>query len=60
MNGNKPKEYLGTVKLIENGSKYTLQEKIYNALFYSVLEYIHQLNMLSWKKNEIIILLNRK
>ena len=34
----------------ENGSKYSLLEKIYNALFYSVLEYIHQLHMLSNRK----------
>ena len=32
--------------LKENGSKYSLLEKIYNALFYYVLEYIHQLSML--------------
>ena len=30
----------------ENGSKYSLLEKIYNFLFYFVLEYIHQLPML--------------
>ena len=34
-------------KLKENGSKYRLLEKIYNALFYTVLEYIAQLSMLS-------------
>ena len=34
----------------ENGSEYCLLEKIYNALFYSVMEYIHQLNMLSHVK----------
>ena len=28
-------------------SEYNLSEKIYNALFYSVLEYIHQPHMLS-------------
>ena len=33
--------------LKENGSEYSLLEKIYNALFYSVLFYIHQLHMLS-------------
>ena len=33
--------------LKENGSEYSLLEKIYNALFYWVLEYIHQLSMLS-------------
>ena len=31
-------------------SKYNLSEEIYNALLYSVLEYIHQLNMLSHVK----------
>ena len=36
--------------LKENGSEYTLLEKIYNALLYFVLEYIHQLNMLSHVK----------
>ena len=34
----------------KNGSEYSLLEKIYNAFFYSVLEYIHQLNMLSHVK----------
>ena len=34
----------------QNCSEYNLSEKIYNALFYSVLEYIHQLNMLSHVK----------
>ena len=33
--------------LKENGSEYSLLEKIDNALFYYVLEYIHQLSMLS-------------
>ena len=33
--------------LKENGSEYSLLEKIYNALFYSVLEYIHQFSKLS-------------
>ena len=33
--------------LKENGSEYSLLEKIYNSLFYSVLKYIHQLSMLS-------------
>ena len=37
-------------KLKENGSEYTLLGKIYNALFYSVLEYIHQIHMLSHVK----------
>ena len=36
--------------LKKNGSEYNLPEKKYNALFYSVLEYIHQLNMLSHVK----------
>ena len=36
--------------LKENGSEYSLLEKIYNALFYYVLEYIHQLHMLSHVK----------
>ena len=36
--------------LKENGSKYSLLEKTYNALFYSVLEYIHQLSVLSHVK----------
>ena len=31
----------------QNCSEYNLSEKIYNATFYSVLEYIDQLNMLS-------------
>ena len=34
----------------KNGSEYNLSEKIYNALSYSVLKYIHQLNMLSHVK----------
>ena len=33
-----------------NCSEYILSQKIYNALFYSVLEYIHQLSMLSHVK----------
>ena len=36
--------------LNENASEYSLLEKIYNALFYSVLEYIHQLSMLTHVK----------
>ena len=36
--------------LKQNCSEYNLSEKIYNALFYSVLEYIHQLNKLSHVK----------
>ena len=34
----------------ENGSEYSLLEKIYNALFYSLLEYIHQLSLRSHVK----------
>ena len=34
----------------QNSSEYNLSEKIYNALFYFVLEYIHQLSMLSHVK----------
>ena len=34
----------------QNFSEYNVSEKIYNAIFYSVLEYIHQLNMLSHVK----------
>ena len=37
-------------KLKENGSEYSMLEKIYNALFYSVLGYIHQLTKLSHVK----------
>ena len=36
--------------LKENGAEYILLEKIYNALLYSVLEYILQLRMLSHVK----------
>ena len=36
--------------LKENGSEYSLLEKIYNAVFDSVLEYIHQPSMLSYVK----------
>ena len=36
----------------KNGSQYSLLEKIDNALFYLVLEYIHQLNMLSREKSK--------
>ena len=38
--------YLGTPMLKQNFYKYNLSEKICNALFYSVLEDINQLNML--------------
>ena len=36
--------------LKENGSEYSLLEEIYNALFYTLLEYIQQLSMLSHVK----------
>ena len=36
--------------LKENVSEYSMLEEIYNALFYSVLEYIHQLRMFSHVK----------
>ena len=36
--------------LKENCSEYSLLEKVHNALFYSVLVYIHQLHMLSHVK----------
>ena len=44
------KYYLDTEKLKKNCSEYNLSEKIYNALFYSILEYINQLSMLSHEK----------
>ena len=34
----------------KNCSEYNLSEKIYNAIFYSVLKYIHKLHMLSHVK----------
>ena len=34
-------------KVKKNGPECSLFEKIYNALFYFLLEYIHQLSMLS-------------
>ena len=46
----KSKQYLGAPKLKENGSEYSVLENIYNALFYSFVEYIHQLSMLSHVK----------
>ena len=46
----KSKYYLGTSVRKKNCSEYNLSEKIYNALLYSVLEYIHQINMLSHVK----------
>ena len=66
MNWKKSKLDLGAPKLKENGSEYSLLEKIYNALFYSALEYIHQLSMPShvkyrnsnfteWKKSKYYI-----
>ena len=36
--------------LKENGSENSLLENIYNVLFYSVLEHIHQLSVLSHVK----------
>ena len=36
--------------LKEYGSEYSMLEKIYDALFYSVLQYIYQLSMLSHVK----------
>ena len=42
--------------LKENGFEYSLLEKIYYALFYCVLEYIHQLSLLSLLNTEIQIL----
>ena len=42
--------------LNESGSEYSLLEKIYNALFYSVLKYIHQLTLLSHVKYQILIM----
>ena len=50
VNRKKSKYYQGAPNLKENGSEYSLLEKIYNALFYSVFEYIHQLSMLSHEK----------
>ena len=38
------------LKIKEIGSECCLLEKIYNALFYTVLEYIHQLGILSHVK----------
>ena len=42
--------YLGTPMKKQNFPEYNLSEKIYNALFYFVLKYIHQLYMLSQVK----------
>ena len=36
--------------LKQNCSEYNLSKNLYNALFYSVLKYIHQLHMLSHVK----------
>ena len=44
------KNNLGTPILETNCSEYSLSKKIYNALFYYVLEDIHQLHMLSHVK----------
>ena len=46
----KSKYYIDTAMLKKNYSEYNLSEKIYNALFYSILEYINQLSMLSHVK----------
>ena len=42
--------------LKENGSEYNLSEKIYNALFYSDLEYIHNSIYLLMENTKILIL----
>ena len=42
--------------LKENGSEYSLSEKIYNALFYSDLEYIHHSIFFLMENTEILIL----
>ena len=47
MNQKISKKYLGSPKLKEKSSEYSLLEQIYNALFYYVLEYIQELSMLS-------------
>ena len=47
LNRKKSKYYLRTPMLKQNCSEYNLSENIYNALFYSVLEYIHQIHLLS-------------
>ena len=49
VNRNQSKGYLYASKLKENGSEYSLLEKIYNALFYSVLVYTPQTCALSCK-----------
>ena len=46
----KSKYYPGTPMLKTNCSEYNLSEKVYNARFYFILEYTHQLNMLSHVK----------
>ena len=46
----KSKYNLNTPMLKKNFSDFNLSEKIYNDLFYSVLEYIHKLHMLSHVK----------
>ena len=57
---NKSKYHLGTLMLKKNCSEYNLSEKIYNALFNSVLEYIHKLHMLSHVKYKIVYLRESK
>ena len=42
--------------LKENGSEYNLSEKIYNAFFYSDLEYIHHSIYLLKENTKILIL----
>ena len=44
----------------ENDSEYSLLEKIYNALFYTVLVYIHQLSIFSHVKYRNSILRESK
>ena len=50
LESKKSKYYLGTQMVKQNDSEYNQSAKIYNGLFYSVLEYIHQLHMLSHLK----------
>ena len=49
-NRKKSKYNLGAPKIKGNGSEYSLLQKIYNALFYSFLDNIHHLSMLSHVK----------
>ena len=46
VNQKKSKKYLGSPKLKENSSEYSLLKQKCNALFYYVLEYIQELTML--------------